>query len=137
MKIKALKALTTKLLSHKLIRFFLVGVLNTVFGYSVFAFCLLFLQLNYPIALLISTVLGVMFNFKTIGLIVFNNSNNRLIFRFIAIYAICYCINVFVLFILKKLILNPIYAQAMLALPVALLAYILNKRFVYISETRP
>jgi putative flippase GtrA len=45
-----------------LLRFLLVGVLNTAFGYLLFAL-LLALGLKVPLALLLATVGGVLFNF--------------------------------------------------------------------------
>ncbi|MFM6404510.1 MAG: GtrA family protein, partial [Microcystis sp.] len=66
----------------KFVRFLLVGVINTLFGYSVFAL-MICLGLDYRYSLLIATICGVLFNFKTIGGIVFKDQNNRLLARFI------------------------------------------------------
>ena len=69
-------------LDKKFRKFFLVGVVNTIFGYSLYA---LFLSLgfHYNIAVLFSTILGILFNFKTIGKFVFNKSSNRFFLKFV------------------------------------------------------
>ena len=48
-------------LKIKLVRFLLVGVMNAVFGYGCFA-GFLYLGLHYSMALLLATILGVLFN---------------------------------------------------------------------------
>ncbi|MGC7556563.1 GtrA family protein, partial [Pandoraea pneumonica] len=48
----------------RLVNYFLVGGLNTLFGYGVFAVCL-WIGLHYSLAIAISTVLGTLFNFKS------------------------------------------------------------------------
>ena len=58
------------LANYRVIRFLGVGVLNTVFGYSVYA-ALIFAGLSYLIALFLSTIAGVVFNYFSFGRIVF------------------------------------------------------------------
>ncbi|NCQ92050.1 MAG: hypothetical protein GPI94_15420 [Microcystis aeruginosa LG13-03] len=58
---------------HRFVRFLLVGVLNTIFGYSLFA-VLILIGLNYKYAVLIGTIQGVLFNFQTTGRLVFGLS---------------------------------------------------------------
>ena len=50
--------------SKRFMRFILIGIPNTAFGYSLYAL-LIFLGLRYDLAILIATILGVLFNFKT------------------------------------------------------------------------
>lgn len=52
--------------------FLLVGVMNAAFGYGCFA-AFLYLGLHYSLALLLATILGVLFNFKSIGALVFGS----------------------------------------------------------------
>ena len=49
--------------------------MNTLFGYSIFSI-LVFFKIHYSLALLIATILGVIFNFKTVGIIVFKDGKN-------------------------------------------------------------
>lgn len=110
--------------------FLLVGVLNTLFGYSVYAL-LIFIGLHYSLAVLLSTCLGVLFNFKTIGKIVFKNSNNNLIVKFISVYALLYFLNVSLIKWLSHVSDNLYVTGLMAVVPVAMLAFILNKFFVF------
>jgi len=122
--------LIKKVPSSEFIRFVLVGILNTLFGYSIFAL-LIFLQLNYAAALLLATIMGVFFNFKTIGKLVFKSSDNKLIFRFAGVYTVAYLLNLGLIFALSFWISNRYLEQAILAFPVALFSYYLNKRLVF------
>lgn len=112
------------------VRFLLVGILNTLFGYSIFA-VLIFLGLHYTVAALLSTILGVLFNFKTIGSMVFKNSKSRLIIRFIAVYAVIYCLNVVFLKMLSLWNVNMYLAGLALLFPMAFVAFLMNKYFVF------
>lgn len=125
-----LKIFIVKLFKKKLFRFFLVSGLNTLFGYGLFAL-LIYWGLDYPIALFISTIAGILFNFKTIGSLVFKSNNNILIFKFFGVYGITYLCNVAGLAFFKTLNLNTYIAGAILLVPVGLLAFILNKTFVF------
>jgi putative flippase GtrA len=119
-----------KLLKKKLILFFLVSGLNTVFGYGLFAL-LIFIGVIYPLALLIGTIAGILFNFKTTGTLVFKNHNNRLIFKFFGVYGITYLCNLGGLALLNSFEINLYWGGAILLIPVGILAFILNKVFVF------
>lgn len=116
---------------YQVYKFIFVGILNTIFGYSLFAF-FIYLGLYYPIAVLLSTILGVLFNFKTIGRLVFDSNDNGLIFRFILVYAITYLLNIFFLWLLKKLGSENMYIDGFaLLIPLAAVSFLLNKFFVF------
>lgn len=117
----------------QLVLVFLVGGLNTLFGYSVYAL-LIFLQLHYVLASLLATISGILFNFKTTGVIVFKNHNNSLIYRFIAVYVCSYIINVVSLKMLSEMNINLYLAGALLVIPIALITYVLQKKFVFGGE---
>ena len=91
--------------NSKLIKFLLVGMINSLFGYTVFSLLIFLKLLDYNIALLIATICGVLFNFKTTGTIVFKNGNNTLIIRFITVYLFIYVINLLFLQIVKWLLI--------------------------------
>lgn len=114
----------------KLLLFLLVGGLNTVFGYSLYALFLYF-SLHYTLASLLSTIGGVLFNFKTTGIIVFKNQNNNLLVKFIGVYTITYLLNIGCLKIFASFNANMYTAGAILILPMALIAYVLQKKFVF------
>lgn len=122
------------LIKHKqLILFFIVGGINTIFGYSLYAL-LLFLHFHYALASFLGTVGGVLFNFKTTGTIVFKNRDNKLLFRFVAVYCVTYTVNVGCLRIFALYDANMYVAGLVLVVPVALLSYTLLKRFVFGGE---
>ncbi len=111
-------------------RFIAVGVLNTAFGYSCFAL-LLYFGLPYAVALLIATVLGVLFNFKSTGMFVFKSRDNSLIFRFVLVYGVIYGINVILLKLLMMIGLNSYQAGALCLLPMALLSFVLMRAVAF------
>ena len=116
---------------YQVYKFIFVGILNTIFGYSLFAL-FIYLGLYYPLAVLLSTILGVLFNFKTIGRLVFDSNDNGLIFRFIFVYAITYLLNIFFLWLLKKLGSENMYIDGFaLLIPLAAVSFLLNKFFVF------
>ncbi len=120
-------------MDSRLPKFLLVGVLNTAFGYSLFAL-FIFLGVHYSLAVLLSTVLGILFNFKTIGRLVFRSHNNRLIFRFVATYGLTYLLNVVILRILDGLRVNMYIAGMLLLIPLALISFVLQKKYVFTEK---
>jgi putative flippase GtrA len=114
----------------RFIKFLFVGFINTVFGYGVFAL-LLFLGLHYALSSLFGTILGVIFNFFTTGRLVFQNTDNLLIFKFIGVYAIVYLINLFFLAIIDYFNFNLYIGGLIILLPMALFAFQLNQIFVF------
>jgi len=117
-------------IKNKFIRFLIVGGINTAFGYGIFAL-LIFLKFHYAVATLLATILGVLFNFKTTGRLVFESKDNRLIFKFIGVYAIIYAINTVSLGVFDFLKVNMYLAGAVLVLPMAMVAFVLNKSLVF------
>lgn len=118
------------MLKKQIISFILIGIVNTIFGYTVYAI-FLSIGFNYILSTLLATLLGILFNFKTIGKYVFDSHNNRLIFKFFSVYVIIYFVNILIIKTLKTYGYNDYIAGAF-ALPVsALLSFILNKYYVF------
>ncbi|MBR2069425.1 MAG: GtrA family protein [Candidatus Gastranaerophilales bacterium] len=116
-------------IDEKFFKFLFVGVLNTAFSYTIYAI-LITIGLIPNIALFFQYILGVLWNFKTTGLIVFQNNNNKLIYKFVASYIFTFIINSILLHILLKFI-NEYIAQAVLILPIALLSFLIFKFWVF------
>lgn len=117
--------------------FLIVGSLNTLFSYSIFAL-LISLNLHYTLAILISTCLGVLFNFQTTGRIVFQNKNRNLLFQFICLYIFLYIINVILFRIIHQYLDNLYLVGAIVSLLMAGLSFYMNKRYVFRSaESTP
>lgn len=125
-----MRDIAVKIYNIQLIRFFAVGALNAAFGYLVFAF-LLFINLHYSLAVVLSTVMGILFNFKTTGKIVFYNNDNRLIVKFFMVYAVVCTLNIIFIKIFKNYAVSEYVAGFVLLVPMALIAYALNKTFVF------
>jgi len=85
----------------------------------------------YPAAVFLSTAAGVLFNFKTYGTLVFRNRDNRLLHRFIAVYAFIYVLNLLALAWARRNGVSLLVAGAVVALPIAAISFALNRRFVY------
>jgi putative flippase GtrA len=115
------------------VRFILVGIVNTIFGYAIFAL-MTFLELHYTIAIGIATILGVLFNFKSTGIVVFGMYGNERLFRFILVYCVVYAVNVTGVFLLLRLSIGSYAAGLLILLPLALLSYTLTQRYVFKSE---
>jgi len=122
--------LVRRLWGIQLFRFLIVGGLNTLFGYTVFA-VLILLHLHYVWAALLGQICGVLFNFKTTGTIVFKNKDNHLIFQFIGVYLVTYLITIASIKALDYYDVSSLAAGAIVILPVALLSFFLNKKFVF------
>ncbi len=120
-------------ISYRFVKFLLVGVLNTLFGYGVFAF-FNFLGLHYSLSTLLATILGILFNFKTTGCLVFKNNDNKLLFRFLFVYGLTYLLTVIILGLFEKVNLVNMYLNYAILLPFnALISYFLMKKFVFKS----
>lgn len=124
------KGLWSKI-DSQFIRFVFVGVLNTAFGFGVYCL-MLFIGVPYWWATLISQILGVMFNFKTTGVLVFKNHNNRLFFRFAICYVLAYFLNVGIIALFTHYSTINQYISGFIAtLFVALFSFIFQKFIVF------
>jgi putative flippase GtrA len=128
--------------SVQFIRFVLVAMLNTAVGWGVFAL-LRFLFGMVPgidplfFANLFGTVFSVLFNFKTYGTLVFRNKSKKLIFKFVLSYTVTFFINYFSIRMFKDYLdINNYIAAAVVAIPVGLLNYLLNRFFVFSKNTK-
>ncbi|KWX86473.1 hypothetical protein AMQ83_18695 [Paenibacillus riograndensis] len=102
-------------MKNQTIKFLIVGVLNTIVGFAVYAGMLLFLKVNYSFALLVSHVIGVIHSY------IWNNKwtfgvkdyNLRSMMKFILVYTLTFFVNLLLLSIfIHQLGINKFYAQA-------------------------
>lgn len=120
---------------EQIIRFLIIGGVNTVFAYCVYALAI-FLGAHYTLAVLLSTVIGTCFSFKTMGTMVFDNPDNMLIFKFVAVYAGCYFLNIGILRLLTMLGLRNLYIAGITSmLLVSAVSFCLNKWVVFRKKT--
>ena len=114
----------------KIYKYLIVGGVNTVVGYCFFAI-FIFFGFHYSLAVLIATILGVLFNFQSYGRIVFKNYSWDFLPRFITVYIIIYFVNLILLLIFDLLVSN-LYISGLMVTPfMAYLGYLLNKRYVW------
>lgn len=114
------------------IKFVIAGLLNTAFGYGAYGF-LIFINIDYQSALVISTIAGIIFNYFCFSRIVFNGLNRRAVFlKFIVAYILIYGVNVAILSILVNIVnMHPFIGQG-LCIPICIiLSWILMNYWVY------
>ncbi|MDE5609782.1 MAG: GtrA family protein, partial [Bacteroidales bacterium] len=116
----------------KFVRFLMVAALNTLFGWCVFSLLRLLVTDNRNIAALIGQIIGILFNFKTYGSIVFKNGKYYLLPRFIGVYVVMYFANIGGMAVLDYLFEISDYVNAaVMSIPVGFLGFALNKLFVF------
>ena len=117
-------------IKFRFIRFLFVGFINTLFSLTIY-WILIFVGLHYSLAVFISNMLGVLFNYKTTGKLVFENSSNRLLIKFFAVYLFTYGLSVGSLKLLFLVHVDKYLAAALIALPMAGISFLLMKKFVF------
>lgn len=115
------------------IRFLGVGSLNTVFGYAVFALLILTRMQPQP-ALLLTYVVGVIFNFWTTGRWVFGHARLDAFPRFVLAYLFIYLFNTALFAGIERLGAHPLVSQALCIPFVAVFAFALFKFRVFRSR---
>lgn len=122
--------LIARVANRRVVRFLVVGVVNTAFSYAVYA-AMLFVGMSYAYANLIALIAGIVFSFRTQGTFVFDNRDWRLFGRFVVFWALIYLANILFIKLIIELGFDAYVAGAM-ALPlIAVLSYIVQKIFVF------
>lgn len=113
------------------LRFVMAGLINTLFGFSVFATVVYFGGETWQ-ALLTGNMAGIFFNFLTIGGFAFRDMSFSSFSRFVMVYGTLFLIN---LKAIKYVVLlsghNQIISQAIIAPPIAVLSYFIMKKYVF------
>ncbi|MGC1853815.1 MAG: GtrA family protein [Candidatus Aquirickettsiella sp.] len=113
------------------IAFLLVGGLNTLFGYGVYAF-FIFIGFHYLYASLFSRLLGFIFNFFTMGKLVFKKLDIKLIKKFIIFNIITYFLFIILIKLFSLWKMN-VYMSGLIASGfMAILSYLINKYLVFL-----
>lgn len=125
-----LRSLIIKAKTLKLVRFVIIGTLNTGFSYLIYA-ALLYAGLGYQLANLLALVVGILFSFKTQGRFVFDNPDNHLLGRFVISWALIYLCTITLIGWIIALGFDA-YSAGALALPFSVvLSYLTQKYFVF------
>ncbi len=142
-------------IKNPFIRFLFVGGINTIVGYTLFILCR-WVGMQRAVAVLVSTVLGVLFNYHSTGKIVFGNKGYSVIVQFFIIYGIMYVVNLLELHYLAESSVYDFFfdidrshlnllekfsidlskagdaiGQLLIVLPNAIVTFLLNKTFVF------
>jgi putative flippase GtrA len=111
-------------------KFIVVGVLNTAFGYGVFAL-LIYIGVSPIPALVVTYVVGASFNFMTTGRFVFQQLHSAALLRFIAAYVVVFLVNAGLYKALSAMGLSPLVAQAICLPVMAIFSFMLFKFHVF------
>ena len=130
-----LRARAWRWADQRFVRFLAVGALNTAFGYATF-FVTLTMTSRPVLSVFVTTVAGLLFNFRSIGVLVFRAYDPRLLLRFAAVYAGIFAINAMAVRILEHFAIGLLLAQACLAPALAILSYVLNRDLVFSRARR-
>ncbi|HEY4080785.1 MAG TPA: GtrA family protein [Burkholderiaceae bacterium] len=123
-----------KMLSgHQPIRFLLAGAVNTLFGLAAYVGGI-FAGLPPWLAILVSTVAGVAFNFVSFGGYAFRDLSLRRLPRFLCSYAATYLFNLAAFHALSGWLGSAIWCQVILTPVVALFSYWSMSNFVFVRE---
>lgn len=112
------------------VRFLIAGGFNTLFGWLCYSATIL---LGAPpwLALIIATLIGIGFNFLTLGGYAFRSLVWNRFPRFVLSYAVIYTTNLICLEALEPWVPNPILGQLILTPPQAILSYIILSKMVF------
>jgi putative flippase GtrA len=122
------------LLDNRTVRFLLVGILNSAFGFLVFS-AVVWAEQGTIVALLAGNVAGLVFNFFSTGGLVFRTLALHRLPKFVTCYVSMLIVNYALLEISANLLDSQIIAQAILTLPMAGLSYAVMTLWVYRTAT--
>jgi putative flippase GtrA len=118
------------LTQYQVIIYIIVGFINTAFNYSLYALFIA-LGLDYFIASLFATSIGIVFSYISFGKVVFNSITREGLYRFIFVYGGLFFLQVFTI---KEFLLMGYseYIAGLYAITIsASLSFVFNKFFVY------
>lgn len=123
----------TNEIKSQVIRFICVGMLNTMVGYGLYAF-FIFIHIRYFLALFLATCLGIIFNFITIGKIVFKRKNLKKFLKFSFMYIILYFLGLIFISLLNKLNINLYFSGFVSMILLSGLSFFGNKFIIFKNE---
>ncbi|MEK8046869.1 GtrA family protein [Ideonella margarita] len=115
------------------LRFLLAGAANTGFGLLVYALTLQAGAADW-VALLLGLVMGVIFNFLSMGGYAFRDLSWARAPRFVLAYALLYAVNLLLLRALNTWLGSPLLAQVLLTPLMAGLSYLMLSRWVFTRQ---
>jgi len=125
-----------ELFKLQFVRYVLVGIGNTAFGYGAYA-ALLYAGLEYRLASLFALVLGIAFSFTTQGTVVFRNATRVTLVKFVIAWVFLYFFNISLIALLMHASLSAYLAGAVATVPVTLLSYFILRFAVFARRESP
>jgi len=119
------------LMSSIVLRYLLVGVLNTSVGFLIFSLAIYFTNGNAELSLAANIVVGVFFNYMSYGLAVFKSFSKFQFVKFLMSYLTIYLINLGAVNLMLDLGVNIFVAQFFNVLYLAPLSYFIFSKFVF------
>ena len=110
-------------------RYYGVGIVNTIFGLSLFSM-LIWTGMNLYLAQILAHLTGMAFNYVMFSAHVFHGQRGH-VGRYIGAYAINYGVGVALLAVFAQWTANPYVAGLLAAIGASLINYTLLKRFVF------
>lgn len=117
-------------ISQKVIKFIIVGFVNTIFSITIYSL-LVFFGLNIWLVTLLQLALSIIFNFLTFGHIVFGNGSIHSFFKFIIVCVIQYFVFTLGVMFLTYCLIGKYISGVIMVVPVAILSYYLNNKLVF------
>lgn len=110
-------------------------MLNTTFGFAIYAL-LLWGGAVPAVALLVSTVAGVLFNYRSFATLVFADHGRGKFWRFVLVYGVQLTANIVLLDVLVRAGMHPLVAQSLLLPPFVVVSFLALRRFVFPAPVR-
>lgn len=117
------------MIDRRFLSFLLAGGVNTLAGYALYG-TLVLIGLVPHVAVIFSTIGGILFNFLTTGT-VFQSRHPRLLPRFVAVYGAMLLINILLLDLLLRAGIGPFVGQGIAVAIIAPLNFLAMRRFVF------
>ena len=111
-------------------RFIAAGALNTCFGYGSFAL-LMWIGAGSVLAVVLGTIAGILFNFRTFGAAFSERDFSRLP-QFVLIYCLIVPVNLLLLQMLGAAGIGPYLGEAVAITVMMPISYVAMRRFVFL-----
>lgn len=118
-----------------LFRFAIVGAINTLSAFSVFA-VLLWAGVHFTLATFIGGMVGVFIGFRLHGSFVFKQSGDGRFMRFVSIFILMYLLNIGIQAAARSQ-LNAYISGALASGLTIPISYFFNRRFVFHRDSSP
>lgn len=123
------------MINKKFIKFIIIGMINTLFSYVFFVVIFWFIP-NKEIALTLSFIVAILFNYFTVSSYVFKDNINWVkLILFFGVYLLLYVINLIHLYIFVDYLKYDVYiAQFITLFYLPVISFFLNNKYVFTQK---